>query len=78
MCVAVHEASDPHVDQDPFGIHRVDHPQRVVEALPTTESAAFVQLQTNSGRVAYGCGIDSSIEKSGIMALVSAFNRTRT
>ncbi|SVB44199.1 uncharacterized protein METZ01_LOCUS197053, partial [marine metagenome] len=26
--------------------------------------------------VAYGCGIDSSIEKSGLLALVSAFNRT--
>jgi sialate O-acetylesterase len=42
-----------------------------------TESAAFVQLQTKSGKTAYGCGIDSSIEKSGLLALVSAFNRTR-
>ena len=42
-----------------------------------TESAAFIQLQTKSGRTAYGCGVDSSIEKSGLLALVSAFNRTR-
>ena len=40
MCVAVHEASDSDVHQDPLGIHRVDHPERVVEALPATQSAA--------------------------------------
>ncbi len=54
-----------------------DYRQHSIGGGSATESAAFVQLQTKSGRVAYGCGIDSSIEKSGIMALVSAFNRTR-
>ena len=53
-----------------------DYRQHSIGGGSATESAAFVQLQTKSGRVAYGCGIDSSIEKSGIMALVSAFNRT--
>jgi 2-isopropylmalate synthase len=55
-----------------------DYRQHSIGGGSATESAAFVQLQTKSGRIAYGCGIDSSIEKSGIMALVSAFNRTRT
>lgn len=55
-----------------------DYRQHSIGGGSATESAAFVQLQTKSGRAAYGCGIDSSIEKSGIMALVSAFNRTRT
>ena len=53
-----------------------DYRQHSIGGGSATESAAFVQLQTKSGRVAYGCGIDSSIEKSGIMALVGAFNRT--
>ena len=43
-----------------------------------TKSAAFVQLQTKAGRVAYGCGIHASIEKSGLLALVSAYNRVHT
>jgi 2-isopropylmalate synthase len=55
-----------------------DYRQHSIGGGSATESAAFVQLQTKTGRVAYGCGIDSSIEKSGIMALVSAFNRTRS
>ena len=55
-----------------------DYRQHSIGGGSATESAAFVQLQTKAGRVAYGCGIDSSIEKSGIMALVSAFNRTRS
>ncbi len=55
-----------------------DYRQHSIGGGSATESAAFVQLLTKSGRVAYGCGIDSSIEKSGIMALVSAFNRTRS
>jgi 2-isopropylmalate synthase len=54
-----------------------DYRQHSIGKGSATESAAFVQLQTKSGRMAYGCGIDSSIEKSGLLALVSAFNRTR-
>ena len=54
-----------------------DYRQHSIGKGSATESAAFVQLQTKSGRTAYGCGIDSSIEKSGLLALVSAFNRTR-
>ena len=54
-----------------------DYRQHSIGKGSATESAAFVQLQTKSGRTAYGCGIDSSIEKSGLLALISAFNRTR-
>ena len=55
----------------------VDYRQHSIGGGSATESAAFVQLQTKVGRVAYGCGINSSIEKSGLLALVSAYNRTR-
>ena len=55
----------------------IDYRQHSIGGGSATESAAFVQLQTKVGRVAYGCGIDSSIEKSGLLALVSAYNRTR-
>jgi 2-isopropylmalate synthase len=54
-----------------------DYRQHSIGKGSATESAAFVQLQIKSGKTAYGCGIDSSIEKSGLLALVSAFNRTR-
>ena len=54
-----------------------DYRQHSIGEGSATESAAYVQLQTKVGRVAYGCGIDSSIEKSGLIALVSAYNRTR-
>jgi 2-isopropylmalate synthase len=54
-----------------------DYRQHSIGGGSATESAAFVQLQTKVGRVAYGCGINSSIEKSGLLALVNAYNRTR-
>lgn len=54
-----------------------DYRQHSIGKGSATESAAFVQLQTKFGRTAYGCGIDSSIEKSSLLALISAFNRTR-
>ena len=55
----------------------IDYRQHSIGEGSATESAAYVQLQTKVGRVAYGCGINSSIEKSGLLALVSAYNRTR-
>ncbi|MDG1138785.1 MAG: 2-isopropylmalate synthase [Opitutales bacterium] len=55
----------------------IDYRQHSIGGGSATESAAFVQLQSKVGRVAYGCGIDSSIEKSGLLALISAYNRTR-
>ncbi|MGE4550761.1 MAG: 2-isopropylmalate synthase, partial [Opitutales bacterium] len=55
-----------------------DYRQHSIGGGSATESASYVQLQTKVGRAAYGCGIDSSIERSGLLALVSAFNRTRS
>ncbi|MBG31283.1 MAG: 2-isopropylmalate synthase [Opitutae bacterium] len=55
-----------------------DYRQHSIGGGSATESVAFVQLQTKVGRVAYGCGIDSSIERSGLLALISAYNRTRS
>ena len=52
-----------------------DYRQHSIGGGSATESATFIQLKTNSGSVAYGCGIHGSIEKSGILALVSSFNR---
>ena len=52
-----------------------DYRQHSIGGGSATESAAFIQLQTKVGRVAYGCGIHASIEKSGLLALVSAYNR---
>jgi 2-isopropylmalate synthase len=52
-----------------------DYRQHSIGGGSGTQSAAFVQLQSKAGRVAYGCGMHSSIEKSGLLALVSAFNR---
>ncbi len=55
-----------------------DYRQHSIGGGSGTQSAAFVQLQTKAGRVAYGCGIHASIEKSGLLALVSAYNRVHT
>ncbi|NDH16477.1 MAG: 2-isopropylmalate synthase [Opitutae bacterium] len=52
-----------------------DYRQHSIGGGSGTKSAAFVQLQTKAGRVAFGCGIHASIEKSGLLALVSAYNR---
>ena len=52
-----------------------DYRQHSIGGGSATESAAFIQLQMKAGRVAYGCGIHASIEKSGLLALVSAYNR---
>ena len=52
-----------------------DYRQHSIGGGSGTKSAAFIQLQSKVGRVAYGCGIHSSIEKSGLFALISAFNR---
>jgi 2-isopropylmalate synthase len=55
-----------------------DYRQHSIGGGSATESACYIQLQTKAGRVAYGCGIDSSIERASLLALVSAFNRTRS
>ena len=54
-----------------------DYRQHSIGGGSGTQSAAFLQLQSKAGRVAYGCGMHASIEKSGLLALISAFNRVR-
>jgi 2-isopropylmalate synthase len=52
-----------------------DYRQHSIGEGSATRSATYIQLKNDSGLAKYGCGIDSSIEKSGILALVSAINR---
>lgn len=52
-----------------------DYRQHSIGEGSATRSATYIQLKNESGILRYGCGIDSSIEKSGLLALVSAINR---
>jgi 2-isopropylmalate synthase len=53
-----------------------DYRSHAVGKGSASNGAAYVQLQdTESGRLTWGCGIDTSIEMAGLKALVSAFNR---
>jgi 2-isopropylmalate synthase len=52
-----------------------DYRQHSIGEGSATRSATYIQLKNDSDLAKYGCGIDSSIEKSGILALVSAINR---
>jgi 2-isopropylmalate synthase len=55
-----------------------DYRQHSIGEGSATRSATYIQLKHESGILRYGCGIDSSIEKSGLLALVSAINRLNT
>lgn len=55
-----------------------DYRQHSIGEGSSTRSATYIQLKHESGILRYGCGIDSSIEKSGLLALVSAINRLNT
>ncbi len=55
--------------------HLTDYRSHAIGRGSATDSAAFVQLQSEEGRLVWGCGIDPSIEMAGLRALVSAFNR---
>ncbi len=52
-----------------------DYRQHSIGEGSATRSATYIRLVNESGKSKYGCGIDSSIEKSGLLALVSAINR---
>ena len=53
----------------------VDFRQHAIGVGSATDSASYIQIQTDKGKKVYGCGIHSDIGKSGILALVSAYNR---
>ncbi|QYY34431.1 2-isopropylmalate synthase [Ruficoccus sp. ZRK36] len=67
------------VDQQGWKHFRLtDYRSHSVGKGSASNSAAYVQLQDeDTGRLTWGCGIDSSIEMAGLKALVSAFNRLK-
>lgn len=52
-----------------------DYRQHSIGSGSKTEAAAYVQIEHSNGKDFFGCGIDANIEKAGLKALVSAFNR---
>jgi 2-isopropylmalate synthase len=55
-----------------------DYRQHSIGSGSKTEAAAYVQIIGKQGSQVYGCGIDPNIEKAGLKALVSAYNRLHT
>ena len=51
-----------------------DYRSHAVRGGSDANAAAYVQLQADDGRLAWGAGIDPSIEMAGLKALVSAWN----
>lgn len=56
----------------------VDFRQHAIGTGSATDSASYIQINANNGGKFYGCGIHSDIGKSGILALVSAYNRANS
>ncbi len=57
----------------------VDYRSQALRGGSDADSAAYVQIQNKeSGALVWGCGIDGSIEKAGLKALVSAYNLLQT
>ena len=54
-----------------------DYRSHAVRGGSDANAAAYVQLQHQDGRIAWGAGIDPSIEMAGLRALVSAWNLLR-
>ena len=55
-----------------------DYRQHSIGSGSKTEAAAYVQIIGSQGTQVYGCGIDPNIEKAGLKALLSAYNRLHT
>ena len=56
----------------------LDYRSHAIGGGSATKSAAYILIQrTNDEKLFWGCGIHTNIEKAGLRALVSAFNRTR-
>ena len=55
-----------------------DYRQHSIGSGSKTEAAAYVQIASMLGTNVYGCGIDPNIEKAGLKALISAYNRLHT
>jgi 2-isopropylmalate synthase len=52
-----------------------DFRQHAIGSGSATDSASYILLEMDDGRKVYGCGIHSDTGKSGIYAIISAFNR---
>ena len=52
-----------------------DFRQHAIGSGSATDSASYILLEMNDGRKVYGCGIHPDTGKSGVYAVVSAFNR---
>ena len=55
-----------------------DYRQHSIGSGSKTEAAAYVEIDNVTGESFFGCGIDPSIEKAGLNALVSAYNRAQS
>ena len=55
-----------------------DYRQHSIGSGSKTKAAAYVQIASMQGTNVYGCGIDPNIEKAGLKALISAYNRLHT
>jgi 2-isopropylmalate synthase len=53
----------------------LDYRQHSIGGGSKTKAAAYIQVKHSDGSIFNGCGIDGSIEKAGLKALISAFNR---
>ncbi len=55
--------------------HVQDYRSHAIRGGSDSDSVAYVQLKGNDGKVCWGVGINPSIGKAGLLALVSAWNR---
>ena len=53
----------------------VDYRQHSIGGGSATESAAYIQIN-KANNTWYGCGVDTSIERASLKALICAFNRS--
>ena len=63
--------------RDHFGLHfkLADFGQNTRSSTSKAEAAAYVELKNSDGKSVFGAGIDTSITKAPILALMSAINR---
>ena len=54
-----------------------DYRSHAVRGGSDASAAAYVQIQTDDGRLLWGAGVDPSIEMAGLKALVTAWNLSR-
>ena len=56
----------------------LDYRSHAIGGGSATQSAAYILVQRSSDQKSFwGCGIHTNIEKAGLKALVSAFNRAQ-